>query len=378
LSIPQAVKDANEDLDGVYLPHVVTIFELSFVKMGNAHVTMNYNMRKETWEVRVQGAAVCRVRMPSPESFLPWDNSTSYHQTLEKLGKEDIEEVATVMLLSPPDTALLDVGEQHKLWLQRSEADLIPSIDESSSEIDEGPGITLSDAEVSCVHDARLSFVALQNMAARGISAVEVAAARTVNTMEKKFLNPVRAFNDHLSCCRDDYTVKARLVGDDEIDGVQVFFALRQDTLEILPFPTSKLLLPGTGGESQRAIRLQEVMVQANNPPGSHDEDDDANVRLLFDVDSNGERCICKCVQEKHFLTHLDDLCPKILLCGWAPCQLVLMVSRDCNTILDVLRLYESSSDDPSLSRVCDEPGHPLLRHLASLSDDIAGCSSSN
>ena len=66
--------------------------------------------------------------------------------------------------------------------------------------------------------------------------------------------------------------MKARLVGDDVVQGEKVFFALRLDTLQIVSFPMDKLLLPlplpGEGG-GEREAALQHLMLLADSPPSS-------------------------------------------------------------------------------------------------------------
>jgi hypothetical protein len=210
------------------------------------------------------------------------------------------------------------------------------------------------------VSSAQLSALAIESMITQGITTEDVCVARSLNSKEDGFLNLVRSFNDHHSCCRDSYTVRARLVGDDYVDGEQLLFALLHDTFEILSFPTCLLLLPGE--ESRRVALLQELVIQASEPPAHHDDEDDASVRVLLSVNDAGNKIVCKCVQEKHFLTRVDDMCPKLLLCGWAPCQLVLIMSYDFNTVLNVFRLNEGEIYD-------GYSNHPLLLQLISDSE---------
>jgi hypothetical protein len=186
-------------------------------------------------------------------------------------------------------------------------------------------------------------------MAARGISHAEVDSARsTTGGGGVEFVNPVEAFNDLDACSSEEYAIKARLVGDDELEGERIFFALRMDTLEILPFPMKRLLLPPAGAGKRRDRQLQELVALADSPPCGEDEPDAANVRLVLDVDGDGRATVSRCVQEMHFQSCLSSLCPKLLLCGLAPAQLAIIVSHDCRTIRDVFRV---SREEPLQSR---------------------------
>lgn len=244
--------------------------------------------------------------------------------------------------------------------------------------------IKLSSREVGRVCAATLSAGVAQRMAARGISLQELDCARAATPRAIasphqqvvkvdddddgddddadvfwEFVNDVRASNDYHSCLVEGGVggmLRARLVGDDQVAGQLLLFALLQDSLEILAFPAERLLLPGGDDARGRERSLRQVVAQASRPPGRAGEPDDADVRVV--LAQGGATEVLKCVQEKHLAALLSSLCPKLLCCGSAPNQLVVVMSHDCHSVLDVVRADDSSLD------------HPLLR---SLQKQVAG-----